>query len=600
MLSTAMRITTRLARRRRPRAAFSTTTVDDISPPSSATTPKTALEEWSENLTNAQMDKLIDELMKTGRLSNDLAPDENRRYQQEILRQLAGQSLLRDNATGWDADASAGGGSFLMSGSSPISVGWEGIEEDLDVIQFPGYDDQSEDGSGDAGGANPYGVGKGEEEEGDEDAQRVSLLFIDRSKDQRTTPATSTAEQTSMIHSVHDDDVLAPGTQITAEDFMSLPDVYQTAADLSMWSFLKKTRNIDKTVESYTDCIAALFHHGDWRRARALFDKMELEALDDLSLTPSVETYNVAMKGLFLSNAQNIDEAIRLYDSMPAMGYERDAGSFEAVIEGLLFHDRTEEAFDLFWKLHYPGFGLDDSDRNDGSNEDDDDGDSDNDDDDDEDDFQRMLRDGDENEQGSELNYDEDIPDQEDLKPNSQAEKEDEDYDLDLSELDDMTNEELDAYLAENPAGYLTTRSYNLVLKAMGTSEDYLDESWLVFTEMGDRVDTDVETYNIMLQNLFLAKDMKKVEDLWESMPDTTDEPDRSNMIPNRNQATYDIMLDGYAMGSNADANQEKIQGLLNEMTLEKGLQKNTWPFLRKKRKEERKEPFYQKMKHAW
>ena len=84
---------------------------------------------------------------------------------------------------------------------------------------------------------------------------------------------------------------------------------------INYFSFLKNAKNIDQNVNSYNDVMAALFHHGDWRRARKLFEDMELESIDRPELTPTTETYNVLLKGMFLCKSKSqIDEATRIFD----------------------------------------------------------------------------------------------------------------------------------------------------------------------------------------------------------------------------------------------------------------------------------------------
>jgi pentatricopeptide repeat protein len=553
---------------KRPFASLRTSLSKCCTTSFSTSASSSPLEKWSDSLTDEQMDKLLDELIQAGKLSKHNTANENRALQQNMLRQLAGQGLLRDNATGWSADAETGGGHFFMNGTSPITTGWDGIDQDLDIVRFPGFDEKH-DAAVDADG------------DGDE---YLSLLFVDATKEERNTQGI-TNTKTKVVHSYRDEDVLAPNADIEASDLLSLPDVYQSANGLSMWSFLHQAKNIEKTVESFTDVIAALFHHGDWRRARDLFDSMELEALDNPELTPSLETYNAVLKGLFTTiSEQNIDEAIRVFDSMPSMGYERDAGTYEAVIEGLVHHGRVTEALDLFDVLHK------------GTNE--------------------AL--------GEEAvdHFDEDEPTHDEeisgISGGVDTLLENDDFAAVLEEFDQearhseqvdsaisaeaMQAEEDEEFFAEYSQGgaLLTTRSYNIVLGALGKQGETngLNQSWMIFEEMGDRCARDTETYNNMMRNLFLAKDVKKATTLFNTMPDIGAQHDSStNDVPLKNQRSYDVVLDGYASFGMVD----EIKELFDEMTVEKGLKKNTWPFMKSVRQEGAEKPFYQKkMARAW
>ena len=118
---------TRILRTKRPR------TVQILSQSISNTTSEeptssSPLEQWSKSLTLEQKDKLIDTLMDQQKLDNDLPAAQQRLVQQEMLRQLAGLSLLRDNPTGWHADTVTAG-HFLKTGSTPISVVSKSSEE---------------------------------------------------------------------------------------------------------------------------------------------------------------------------------------------------------------------------------------------------------------------------------------------------------------------------------------------------------------------------------------------------------------------------------------------------------------------------------------
>ena len=241
----------------------------------SFSTQPSALDKWSSELTGVQQDKLIEQLLKRGKLSKANTKEENRALQQESLRQLAGQSLLRDNATGWSMDAESGG-HFFMNGSTPITHGWAGIEdEEPGLVRFPGLDDDI-----------TYEDSDGEEVE---DEGYLNLLFVDhhakwkenkqldKQEEERSPAKGEEGEEPEelFVSSHRDEKVFGPWKDtIDTESLMALPDVYQSPDALSMWAFLERAKNITKSTESYTDVIAALFHHGDWRRARDLFDDM--------------------------------------------------------------------------------------------------------------------------------------------------------------------------------------------------------------------------------------------------------------------------------------------------------------------------------------
>ena len=568
--------------RRRSRQALSTPAHSNAASSTASNTHANALEKWSDDLNDEQKDKLLDELLKNGKLQNDMDPTQRRAAQQEMLRQLAGQSMLRDNATGWSSDAQSSG-HFFPNGSTPVSIGWEGIENDVDEILFPCEEDSD-------GEESQKLVGEEDEEADDFE---VSLLIFDTTKSQQGGSADSDAEagaaaaaadpaNTSKnknkkmkkirpsVTSRHDSNVLTSGMSTT--EYMSLPDVYRSKADLSMWNFLKESKNIDKTVESYNDVMDALFHHGDWRRAKALFDTMEMEALDDPALTPTIETYNVVLRGMFTTKSEsNIDEAIRLYDIMPSMGYERNAGTFEAVIEGLIHHGKIDDALDLFYMLHRSG-SVDV--RGEEENKD--------------------AEVEDHHHQNIEIP--EEIPEwtDEDLLSSVRKETEEEEEEKD----DDIT---------------MTTKTYNLVLNVLGGKKmEKYTECWRLFEEMGDQCPRDVETYNYTIRNLCFGGHVERARGLFDSMPEVEEKEKQNNEddeeeekfsphIPAKNQHSYDAMLDGLSLHNMTT----EIQTLLSSMTARKGLKKNTWPFIKKIQKTNkddngRGEAFYQKVQKAW
>ena len=570
--------------RRRSRQALSTTANSNAASSTASDTHANALEKWSDDLNDEQKDKLLDELLKNGKLQNDMGPTQRRAAQQEMLRQLAGQSMLRDNATGWSSDAQSSG-HFFPNGSTPVSIGWEGIENDVDEILFPCEEDSD--------GEESNKLEAEEDEEADD--FEVSLLIFDTTKSQQGGSADSDAEAAEAaaaaaadpantsknkktkkirpsVTSRHDSNVLTSGMSTT--EYMSLPDVYRTKEDLSMWNFLKESKNIHKTVESYTDVMDALFHHGDWRRAKALFDTMEMEALDDPALTPTIETYNVVLRGMFTTKSEsNIDEAIRMYDIMPSMGYDRNAGTFEAVIEGLLHHGRIDDALDLFYMLHSSGSRDVDVSGEENKNDDV------------------------EDHHHQNIEISEEIPEwtDEDLLSSVGKEKDEE--------------EEKDDNFA------MTTRTYNLVLNVLGGKKmEKYTECWKLFEEMGEQCPRDVDTYNYTIRNLCFGGNVERARGLFDSMPemeekekqnndddDDDDDEEFSQQIPAKNQHSYDAMLDGLSLHNMTT----EIQTLLSSMTARKGLKKNTWPFIKKVQKtnkddNDRGEAFYQKVQKAW
>ena len=116
--NTTMNHLTRILRTKRPRTVQILSISNTASEEPTSSSP---LEQWSKSLTLEQKDKLIDTLMDQQKLDNDLPAAQQRLVQQEMLRQLAGLSLLRDNPTGWHADTKTAG-HFLKTGSTPISV----------------------------------------------------------------------------------------------------------------------------------------------------------------------------------------------------------------------------------------------------------------------------------------------------------------------------------------------------------------------------------------------------------------------------------------------------------------------------------------------
>ena len=112
---------TRILRTKRPRTVQILSQSPISNTASEEPSPSSPLEQWSKSLTLEQKDKLIDTLMDQQKLDNDLPAAQQRLVQQEMLRQLAGLSLLRDNPTGWHADTKTAG-HFLKTGSTPISV----------------------------------------------------------------------------------------------------------------------------------------------------------------------------------------------------------------------------------------------------------------------------------------------------------------------------------------------------------------------------------------------------------------------------------------------------------------------------------------------
>ena len=76
----------------------------------------------------------------------------------------------------------------------------------------------------------------------DDDDEYMSLLIIDPSKqNSRRNYSEEPSERT--VASFRDDDVFAPGTHITPEELMNLPDVYQSSDDISMWRYVNKKKN---------------------------------------------------------------------------------------------------------------------------------------------------------------------------------------------------------------------------------------------------------------------------------------------------------------------------------------------------------------------
>lgn len=324
-----------------------------------------------------------------------------------------------------------------------------------------------------------------------------------------------------------------------------------------------------------------------------------MDALDDPSITPSIETYNVVLKGLMTGKSEaNIDEAIRIYDSLPSMGYVRDAGTFEALIEGMVSHNRIDDALEIFYQIHIDAEVMETSkkklqnapaaaargrvdklEKNSnkvspstrvaGL----------------ETQFANMMDSFDEDAKAA------DFAASKEGRAQARAEKKEQER-LEQEELGDTAQMRKRQQL-------LTTRSYNLIINALSKHADTIDgadwmkpEAWKLFTQMGEgHCERDTETYNFMLVSLISADNITRAVLLFDTMPDVGQHFDG---IPSKNQATYDLMLDGYARNEMFD----ELRVLLDQMTVEKGLKKNTWPFLKEV---QLSKPFYhQKMTNAW